>query len=493
MKRREFLKRFIYTTSALSLSGSRSLAGGLNLANQSLGLRLGANRYNLVYVFPDQMRGQAMGFLNEEPVITPNLDKFATESLVLPNAVSNWPVCSPYRGMFMTGKYPHANRVLTNCNSGSAPYDNRLQKADRCWSDILRDRGYSLGYIGKWHLEAPLNDGVVPNGSWNEWTTPDRRHGFDFWYSYGTYDAHMNPMYWDTDAPRDGYHFAGQWGPEHEADLTVKYIHNEGGTYRDPNKPFALVVSMNPPHMPYGAFPASYLQYYQDISDEQLFSRPNIPPAGTQWGDYYRNNIRNYFAMITGVDEQFGRILQALKDKGMDKDTIVVFTSDHGNCLGIHDKISKSNPYEESMRVPFIIRWPDKIKPRNDNLLFSVPDVYPTLMDLMGYADDIPSSIQGTSHAQLFMTGKGKRPASQLFMNVSVNKEAWGQRGVRTRRYTMVIEKKEGQPDTYTLFDNQNDPYQLNEISATRPDIIAELTVELEKWLQAHNDPWLNS
>ena len=486
------MKKFSIAAGTLSLAGAASF-GGVKLQNKALGLRKGSNRYNLVYVFPDQMRGQAMGFLKEEPVITPNLDRFAAESLVLPHAVSNYPICSPYRGMFMTGKYPHANRVLTNCNTRSAPYDCRLQKADRCWSDILKDRGYSLGYIGKWHLEAPLGDGVVPNKNWNEWTTPDRRHGFDFWYSYGTYDVHMNPMYWRTDVPRDGFHYAGQWGPEHEADLSVKYIRNEGGTYRDPNKPFALVVSMNPPHMPYGAFPNHYLDYYKDVTDEQLFSRPNIPAAGTSKGDLYRNNIRNYFAMITGVDIQFGRILQALKDQNLEKDTIVIFTSDHGNCLGIHNQTSKNNHYEESMRVPFIIRWPDKIKPRKDDLLYSITDFYPTIIELLGFKHDIPATVQGTSHAELFLTGRGKRPASQLYLKMSANKEAWGKRGLRTKRYTMVVDKVEGQSPAYILFDNVKDPYQLTDVAADRPDIITELTPELEKWLQKNNDPWLNS
>ncbi len=110
---------------------------------------------NLVFVFPDQMRGQALGFLNEDPVLTPNLDRFAEESLVLTNAVSNYPVCSPYRAMLMTGKYAHANGVLSNCNSASAPFACELRRTDRCWSDVLKNHGYSLGYIGKWHLDAP--------------------------------------------------------------------------------------------------------------------------------------------------------------------------------------------------------------------------------------------------------------------------------------------------------------------------------------------------
>ena len=110
---------------------------------------------NLVIVFPDQMRGTSMAFRGLEPVITPNLDRFAAESLVLPEAVSNFPVCSPYRAMLMTGKYPFGNQVVGNCTSRTEPHNCELQQADRCWSDILKDQGYSLGYIGKWHLDSP--------------------------------------------------------------------------------------------------------------------------------------------------------------------------------------------------------------------------------------------------------------------------------------------------------------------------------------------------
>jgi arylsulfatase A-like enzyme len=162
---------------------------------------------NLLFVFPDQMRGQAMGFLGEEPVRTPNLDRFAAEALVLDYASATYPVCSPYRAMLMTGKYPHANKVVSNCTSRTAPYGVELQAADRCWSDILKEQGYALGYIGKWHLDSPLEPYIDCRNNegdpkWNEWCPPGRRHGFDFWYAYGTYDDHNRPMYWHGDAAR---------------------------------------------------------------------------------------------------------------------------------------------------------------------------------------------------------------------------------------------------------------------------------------------------
>ena len=129
--RRQFLKTT--ARSALTISGVTDL-----FAQQS-----STRRPNLVFVFPDQMRGQAMGFMKQDPAVTPCLDKFARECLVLTHAVSNYPVCSPYRAMLMTGKYPHANRVLSNCNSTSAPYNCELQESDRCWPDILKEGGFS--------------------------------------------------------------------------------------------------------------------------------------------------------------------------------------------------------------------------------------------------------------------------------------------------------------------------------------------------------------
>ena len=193
-----------------------------------------ASQPNLIYVFPDQMRGQALGVMGQDPVITPHLDRFAAEGVNLTQAVSNYPVCSPYRAMCLTGQYPHANGVLANCNTNGAEHGYQLRESSRCWSDVLSDRGYSQGYIGKWHLDSPYRPYVDTSNNnedfaWNEWTPPHRRHGFDFWYAYGTYDQHMRPMYWTTDAPRDKPTFVAQWGPEHEADQAIKYIKKEGG------------------------------------------------------------------------------------------------------------------------------------------------------------------------------------------------------------------------------------------------------------------------
>ena len=481
----------------------RQVAMGGVLATASWGrpamAELPRKKPNVLLVFPDQMRGSAMGFLKEEPVLTPTLDRLAAQSLVLPQCASNYPVCSPYRAMLMTGRYPHANGVLENCTSAAAAYGYELRAADRCWSDVLKDQGYSLGYIGKWHLDAPHKPYVKSYNNkegfaWNEWTPPARRHGFDFWYAYGTFDQHLNPMYWSTNASRDEAVRVNQWGPEHEADLAVRYLKNDGGRFRDPDKPFALVVAMNPPHMPYNQVPGKYVDLYGNKTVKDLNARADAAPESTQAGWRAIGQIKNYFAMITGVDEQFGRILKALDETGLCDDTIVVFTSDHGNCLGCHGEISKNVAWEESMRVPFLIRWPGRIPPRQDPLLLSTPDICPTLLDLMGFAGAIPREVQGCSHAKVFQGGDGPRPTSQLYIWVPMGDPAGGRRGVRTDRHTLVLTKAKDGSIRQELYDRSTDPYQLKNLASEQPDVVKRLIdTELTPWLRKTGDPWLGA
>ena len=487
--RRAFLKQTAASLAALSLSPNEIFGRQPQWTTRPT---------NLLIVFPDQMRAHAQHFMGEDPVLTPTLDRFAEEGIVFTQAVSNYPLCSPYRGSLLTGQYPFGNGVVGNCNDQGTKYGVELRTEARCWSDVLKESGYSLGYIGKWHLDSPRRPYVkcannTETEAWNEWTPPGRRHGFDFWYAYGTYDYHLKPMYWDSKAERDGAHWVDQWGPEHEADQAIRFLKNEGGTCRRPDKPFALVVSMNPPHMPYDQLPRRYLDMYQSRSAEALCNRPNIPPAGTKWGEYYRKNIKGYLAMTTGVDEQFGRILYALRETRLENDTLVLFTSDHGNCLGIHDEIAKNNSYEESLRVPFLLRWPGRIKPRRDDLLISTPDICPTLLDLLGFGAAIPKGVEGTSHARLILTGRGGRPSSQLYLEVPYGRPAQGHRGVRTSRYTLTIGRSPGQPESVTLFDDLKDPCQMKDIAADNPHFVKELIDEdLVPWLKKTRDPWLD-
>ena len=338
------------------------------------------SRPNLVFIMADQFRGDAMGCMGKEPVQTPNLDRLASEGILFTDAVSSYPVSSPARAMLMTGMYPAANGVTGNCNSQNTPYGVELSEEAVCWSDVLKEEGYRTAYIGKWHLDAPYrpyvdtynNKGEV---AWNEWCPPERRHGFDKWIAYGTYDNHLKPMYWDTKSGREEFYYVNQWGPAYEADRTIEFIRTEG-TKTD--HPFAMVVSMNPPHTGYELVPETYKRLYDSLDVEALARQlPYIPEKGTPEGDYFRENIRNYYACITGVDEHVGRIIQALKDCGVYDNTLIVFTSDHGVCMGGHGVEGKNVFYEESMRIPMICCWKGKLHPQKSDLPMAFADLYP--------------------------------------------------------------------------------------------------------------------
>lgn len=461
-----------------------------------MGLAQQQRHPNIVVILTDQWRGQALGFMGKEKVFTPHLDALAKEGLALTQMISNYPVCSPARAMLLTGTYPLKNKVHANVNSKSAPYEVALPKDIVCWSDILKQQGYSNGYIGKWHLDAPYRP-FIPTANnkedlaWNEWTPYDRRHGFDYWYAYNTYDMHSRPMYWDTKASRDSFHYVDQWGPEHEADRAIQFFDNVGNV-RSPAAPFSLVVSINPPHEPYNTAPPVYHEPYKNIPLDSLLTDPDIPPAGTPMGKEYRRDIKNYYASITGVDAQIGRIIQALKDRNLFDNTIVLVTADHGNCLGKHGEHSKNNVFEPSLRIPFIISWPGKIAAGIDTtFLGSIPDIYPTLLDLAGFSKQIPKGIDGTSYAGYFLGKSKQQPAAQFFMGaISYNPKEYdrsGFRGVRNSGYKLAFQQKAGKTTAY-LFDLRNDPFELHNIYHKDHPQVAVLQPLLEQFLRQQKD-----
>ncbi|MCE4936403.1 sulfatase family protein [Aliivibrio fischeri] len=500
--RRDILKGAA-ATGAIAATSVLSGCQKTGSANSMADLAHKIKRPNLLIIFPDEMRAQALGFMGEDPSLTPNLNRFAKDSAVLKQAVSNFPLCTPFRGMLMTGQYPYRNGIQGNSHTatpgmfGGKDFGIELKKNQSTWSDILSQQGYSMGYIGKWHLDTPEAPFVPSYNNpmegryWNDWTAPDRRHGFDFWYSYGTYDKHLTPMYWTNDTPRDQPLHINQWSPEHEADIAIKYLRNENGNYRDNDKPFTLVVSMNPPHSPYDQVPQKYLDRFKE-SSRTLNSRPNV-----QWDKEYLEGygpeyFKEYMAMVNGVDEQFGRIVDELDALNLAKDTLVVFFSDHGCCMGSNGNPTKNVHYEEAMRIPMMFRWPGKIAPKSDDLLFSAPDIYPTLFGLMGMDDLIPDTVEGTDFSKTVKSETGDiKPTSQFYTFMPYGGQSYGRRGIRNKQYTLMIDRKIGKPLTYVLHDNQVDPYQMKNIAEQQPELISQLIQnELMPWLEHTGDPW---
>jgi arylsulfatase A-like enzyme len=468
---------------------------------------------NIIYVLPDQFRNCAMQFWNDkefksyinfkaDPVHTPNLNKFARESVVLTSAQSNCPVSSPDRGMLLTGMYPDGSGVSLNCNS-SRPCSTLRQDAVTI-SDVLSQNGYDCAYIGKWHLTYPTRNNPQKPGTyvanenpvWDAYTPKEERHGFDYWFAYNTFDEHKTPHYWDSNGER---HDIREWSPEYEAGKTIEYLKSR----KSSTKPFFLVVGFNPPHSPYNSLNDCMEQdynLYKNIPLSELLIRPNINPALKK----KMTSAPYYSASVTWDDREFGRILDALKEMGLDKKTIVVFSSDHGETMASHVEDPKNSPYVESMNIPFIIRYPERLKPHVSNLLLSTADVMPTLLSLAGLKNSIPKTVEGTDLSNEFINLKlsNKAPKSVLYIkNSDGKKNTEGKfisyfplaRGIKTERYTMAItiDKKTKQLKDVLMFDDLKDPYQMVNLSIEKNrELFLSLCKQMPELLKKANDPW---
>jgi arylsulfatase A-like enzyme len=481
------------------IRNTAALAAGMSLASCRNELATAMNksvkRPNILFVFPDQFRRQAMGFMGADPVVTPNLDRLASQSLVFTNACSNYPLCSPFRGMLMTGKYPYSNHLRSNCCSAHTKYGVYLRQSERCLSDVLHDAGYSTGYIGKWHLDAPDAPDVDDwrKAVWDAYTPPGPgRHGFEFWYSYGCMDKHLNPHYWINNASEKEKTVLHEWSPRHEAGVAIDFIRNKDGKHRRPDKPFALFVAMNPPHPPFDRVPQEYLELYRGKIARELLNRKNVDFSINKGNTgRARKWVNHYFAAVTGVDEQFGRILKCLADEGLAEDTIVVFTADHGEMMGSHNRMGKSIWYEEAFGIPFVIRWPGHIASGREDMPLSVPDFMPSLLGLAGLAGMIPAGVEGTDYSGVMLGKSARKADSALYVAPGLEKaDIGGLRGVRTRRYFLGVKRHKGQEQYNTLFDLENDPYQLRNIADDEPSRVSRLRSILGYWLEKTSDPW---
>ena len=386
---------------------------------------------NVVFIFPDQMRGEAMHCAGNSDVITPNLDRFASEGTLFTNAISNTPLCVPSRGTLLTGRYPLSHRAVTN--------DLPLDENEVSIAEVLKEKGYNTGYIGKWHLDGVPRDKFTPPGK--------RRFGFDYWAAWECHHNYFNGKYY-RDTP-DPIHIPG-YEPDFQTDLAIKYIKD----HKD--HPFFLFVSPGTPHNPYELVPQKYKDMY---TSSRLTLRPNC--AGED-----RRAIADYYAAITSLDWNIGRILTAIEELSIADDTIVIFTSDHGDMLWSQGKIRKEQPWEESIRIPFIIRWPHHIPEgvKTDALL-SLVDIMPSLLSLCGVST--PNCVQGVDLSSVIVGNSLNLQEAILLTEPVVGGEGlWNGirewRGVRTKRYTYARWQN---GKVWVLYDNLKDPYQLNNLA----------------------------
>jgi len=462
---------------------------------------------NLIYLFADQWRASAVGFEKEEPVYTPNIDEFCEEATKCDHAFSTFPLCSPHRASLLTGKYPLSLNFFTNCKTGLSM---RLMDEEIGIGEVLKEHGYQTAYIGKWHLDEPEeNHSFMPlSGArvWDAFTPPGvRRHGFDYWYSYGACDEHMSPHYWMDTPKSEQVH---QWSAEHETDKAIEYLKVK----RAKEKPFALYLSWNPPHSPYDQVPEKYLSIYRnkDISLRRNVEFENLHHHTGETVPYRKDDLvlatKQYYAAVSGLDDQFGRLVQFLKAEGLYDNTIIVLSSDHGDMLGSHGLMGKHVWYEEALRIPFIIRIPGNRKNICHTCMAS-QDIMPTLLALLDLP--IPKGVEGEDSSIYLTEGvedlervsficacPGREILIKKFQDCGLNPANYGWRGVRSQNYTYVMEigyDTDVNKKRY-LYHTAKDPYQMQPVDFMSVNYYVQVRKYEQmvvEWMRKQNDGFL--
>jgi arylsulfatase A-like enzyme len=409
---------------------------------------------NVLLIIADEWRAQATSWNGDGNVFTPNLDRFARESLCFDRAVSNLPVCCPARASMMTGQYPLTHGVFIN--------DVELKPKGATLGQTFQHAGYRTGYIGKWHLFGS------PDGKYGRRLAPvprDKRFGFEYWKACECTHDYNHSLYYDGDDPQPKY-WPG-YDASSQTDDAIGFIERSAKR----SDPFLLCLSLGPPHFPYGTAPAEFREQYRTRS---MSLRPNVPDGKCAEATEI---LRGYYAHMAALDSCFERLFRSLDRAGIAEDTIVIFTSDHGDMMLSQGLTTKLYPWDESVRIPLLIRYPRRLgrKGSRVNSAFGMPDLMPTVLALAGLP--IPDNVEGSDRLQ-----QGS-DASLLMLPVPITEaRRYGfaeYRGLRTERHTYVRSIH----GPWLLYDNEKDPYQMHNLIGSAES--AKLRMELDRRLDA--------
>jgi len=433
-------------------------------------------RPNAIWIFGDQHRGQMLSCHGDPNLHTPNLDLLAGQGLDFPNAIAGYPLCCPFRGSLVTGRYPH------HCVPG---HEFPLPKDARTIADVFNDAGYRTSYFGKWHLAGHKErDGRAAFCI----TDPRQRGGFHHWVGYDN-----NNSQWDSwvhgGEDKDAFHYRL---PGYETDaLTDLLLAELMDRAENPDQPFFSVLSVQPPHDPYLAPP----EYMARHNPAALRLRPNVPRF-PRVEERARRELAGACAQVENLDWNVGRVIAFLRASGLYAKTHVLFFSDHGDLHGSHGQFRKTNPLEESIRIPFIIGGvrPDAygscrrgISPAPVNHV----DIAPTTLGLCGL--QVPEWMEGTDYSRNRVATRPEveEPDSAFLQSVvptghgnSIDKP-W--RGIVTRdgwKYVCLP----GQ--SWLLHDLNEDPYEQANL-AHDPAFRAKrgaLLERLRRWVKQTDD-----
>ena len=404
---------------------------------------------NVVFLFVDQLRAMSLPLYGEQQIETPHLDRLAAQGMRMDNSISSCPVCTPARAMLVTGRHPQTTGHLIN--------STRTRHSEISIADAFAHQGYRTGWVGKWHLHTGVWPAIDRMPQHPDWVPEGRdRLGFDYWRAY---NQHMVFF--------DGFVQSGDWNYErwegYETDGLLKYARefmDAGG-----DDPFLL-------------FEFAPEAYYARLP-ERLELPENVPAESLAES---LEMYRHYLAMILAVDDMVGKLTAYLDEARLADDTVLVFSSDHGTSGGSHGvpPWQKKHPYEESLRVPHIIRYPGVVPAGSSHdALFNITDFFPSLCGLCEIP--VPRSVEGVD---LSAAWRGAADVSEqeavLIMNFSRKFDWFADgmewRGVRSQRHSYA-RWLSGKSELYDL---RADPLQQRNLAGDSG------SASLEKEMQDH-------
>ncbi len=450
-------------------------------------------RPNILYIMSDDHASHAMSCYGSRINETPNLDRIAEGGMRFDNCFCTNSICTPSRATILTGTYNHVNDVTTLAS--------KMDGRQLTFPKLLQKQGYQTAVIGKWHLgHGGIHDPT----------------GFDYWNVLPGQGLYHNPEMFDMGEKKI---FKG-YVTDIITDFSLDWLKN-----RDKNRPFCLLCHHKAPHRSWEPDEKHALMYENiDIPEPETFNddysnraraaadakmridrdlnprdlKQPVPPGLTaeeekSWK--YQRYIKDYLRCVASIDDNVGRMLDYLDEEGLTDDTIVIYTSDQGFFLGDHGWYDKRFMYEESLLMPFIIRYPKEIAPGtvNENMILNV-DFPPTFLDYAGI--DIPEQMQGTSFRPLLNSQVPEDWQTSMYYRYWMHlahHNVYAHYGVRTLRYKLIYYYADalGQPGAidepkepeWELFDLEKDPYELHNIynDPEYLDVVKELKAELRR------------
>lgn len=395
---------------------------------------------NLIWILSDQHRFCDTGYAGNKDVETPWLDMLSKEGAEFTAAYSSCPLCVPARGTILTGV--HALK------HGAAANDMPIRPECESIASVLNKAGYHTAYIGKWHLGGTPRDAFIPHYNrlkFQYWRGNNCNHN----YLQGYYDDESNMRY-----KIEGY------APIGETDLALDYLGKAG----EKKQPFAMFLNYSIPHDPYFLLPEGDLERY---TSRRLNLRENcerkILPGETCMTEYDPEKFyAGYYSHIRRLDMQIGRVIKRLKEIDEYENTIILYSSDHGDMLGSHGYLNKQLYFDESARVPLLISWSGVIPSGKRKMAISLVDVAPTILGLMGLCFE--NRIDGEDLSEVVLEPKKDKNRFVYFYSYvpchqAINRKIESWRAISDGEIMLAVDQKR---NILALYDMKKDPYQIH-------------------------------